>query len=429
MISSTKDGARSRRRTRAIITTAAAIAAATAFAVPARANLSAVGPTNPVTGVPEWYADAAGNKLTLCIDDINCGPNSSLSDFLASDGSGEAFYWRGVSNDVAIGGGTVSTAFALEAAFPNGAGTPPQTFIRMRIKAKGVRAGTYHVDSPYGAFDIESDGVKVNVGPADVICLQAAVNGPCNFASIVGVSPTGTDLGNFLRGTGMPAGYFGNGAGTSVVTGGNNVGTTNPLTGVITFAPVNTLTVTAPDGSKSSTDQWQITGKQFDPLAPPIAPLPPPAPIQGPKPPASNGGGTAAGNAAGQTIIQVIQQAAAQQAVNGATASSLAVSRLSLARRMSITSVRAQGLRASMNVPDGTAVVRIAIYKARTGARTGRALFATTRTPRSAGLFRVTLRSTKLSRMMPGRYVMQVRAGRSAASLGAVRQVAFTVSP
>src|SRR3954453_2928189 len=238
VIRSTKDGARGRRRTRAAITTAAAIAAAPASAVPAQAQLSAVGPTNAVPGVPDWYADAAGNKLTLCVDDINCGPNSSLSEFLASDGSGEAFYWRGVSNDVSIGGGAVSTAFALEAAFPNGAGSPPQTFIRMRIKARGVAAGTYRIDSPYGSFDIDSDGVKVNVGPADVICLQTAINGPCNFASLLGVNPTGTDLVNFLHGTGMPAGYFGNGAGTSVVTGGN----------------VNTLTVTAPDGSSNSTD-------------------------------------------------------------------------------------------------------------------------------------------------------------------------------
>src|SRR4051794_29051170 len=320
VISRTKDGARGRRRTRAAISTVAAIAATTAFAVPAQADLTAVGPTNAVTGVPDWYADAAGNKLTLCVDDINCGPNSSLSEFLASDGSGEAFYWRGVSNDVAIGGGAVSTAFALEAAFPNGAGTPPQTFIRMRVKARGVSAGTYHIDSPYGSFDIQSDGVKTNLGPADVICLQAAINGPCNFASILGVSPAGTDLVNFLHGTGMPAGYFGNGAGTSVVTGGNDAGTTDALTGLTTFAPVNTLTVTAPDGSSNSTDQWMITGKQFDPNAAPIAPLPPPAPVQGPKPSAPAGTGTAGGNAVGQTIVRLIQQAPQQQ-VAGVTAS------------------------------------------------------------------------------------------------------------
>jgi hypothetical protein len=419
VISITKDGARIRRRTRAAISTAVAIAAATAFAVPAQAHLSAVGPPNAVTGVPDWYADAAGNKLTLCIDDVNCGPNSTLAEFLAPDGSGEAFYWRGVSNDVSIGGGAVSTAFALEAAFPNGAGSPPQTFIRMRIKARGVAPGTYHIDSPYGSFDIESDGVKVNIGPSDVLCLQTAINGPCDFASILGVSPTGTDLVNFLQGTGMPAGYFGNGAGTSVVTGGTNVvGTT----------PVNTLTVTAPDGSTNSTDQWMITGKLFDPLAPPIAPLPPRIPIQSPKPSGTGTGtGTAAGTAVGQTIIQVIQQPAQQ--VGGVSATSpLAVSRLTLARRISISRLRAQGLRASMNVEDGTAVVRIAIYKARNGARTGRALFTTTRTPRSAGLFRTTLRSRALAKLKPGSYVLVARAGRTAATLGAERSIAFRVT-
>jgi hypothetical protein len=395
---STKDGARSRRRTRAAVTTAAAIAVATAFAVPAQANLSAVGPTNAVTGVPAWYADAVGNKLALCIDDVNCGPNSTLADFLAPDGSGEAFYWRGVSNDVAIGGGTVATSFSLEAAFPNGAGTPPQTFVRMRIKAKGVTPGTYRIDSPYGSFDVVSDGVKVNLGPSDVVCVQPAVSAPCNFGSILGVSPTGTDLVAFLHGTGMPAGYFGNGAGTSVVTGGNNA--------------VNTLTVTAPDRSKASTDQWTITGKQFDPNAAPIAPLSTPAPIQAPAP---TGAGTAAGSTAGQ--------------VAGVSASSpLAVSRLSLARRISVARLRVEGLRASMNVPKGTKVVRIAIYKARNGARTGRALFTTTRTLRSAGLFRITLRGRALSRLKPGEYVMEAQAGRSSGSPGAVRRVVFRVT-
>lgn len=117
------------------------------------------------------------------------------------------------------------------------------------------------------------------------------------------------------------------------------------------------------------------------------------------------------------------------QQVQGATASSpLAVSRLTLARRISITRLRVQGLRASMNVEEGTNVIRIAISKARNGAKTGRALFTTTRTPRSAGLFRVTLRSSKLSKLKPGSYVMEVAAGRSAATLGKISRVVFTVT-
>jgi hypothetical protein len=114
--------------------------------------------------------------------------------------------------------------------------------------------------------------------------------------------------------------------------------------------------------------------------------------------------------------------------VGGVKSSSLAVSRLTLARRISITRLRVQGLRASMNVQEGTNVVRIAIYKARNGAKTGRALFTTVRTPRSAGLFRVTLRSSKLSKLKPGLYAMEVRAGRSAASLGAPRTTTFRVT-
>jgi hypothetical protein len=118
----------------------------------------------------------------------------------------------------------------------------------------------------------------------------------------------------------------------------------------------------------------------------------------------------------------------AGQGVLGSTAQSPAVSRLTLASRISITRLRAQGLRTSMRVQEGTNVVRFAIYKARGGQKTGRALFTTTRTPTKAGLFPVTLRSSKLSKLKPGAYVLEARAGRSAASLGALRQIAFTIT-
>ena len=114
--------------------------------------------------------------------------------------------------------------------------------------------------------------------------------------------------------------------------------------------------------------------------------------------------------------------------VKGVTASSLAVSRLTLPRRISVTRLQAQGLRASMRVQEGTNVLRIAIYKSRNGQRTGRALYVTTRATR-AGLLNVTLRSRSLLRKLrAGTYVMEVRSGQSVASLGGVRRITFTVT-
>jgi hypothetical protein len=133
------------------------------------------------------------------------------------------------------------------------------------------------------------------------------------------------------------------------------------------------------------------------------------------------------------TIIQVVPGAGAAtlatQGVLGSQASSaLRVSNLSLSRRISRTRLRLQGLRMSMRVPQGTNALRIAVFKARNGQKTGSALLQTTRTPR-AGLYRVTLRNAGLLRKLKaGSYVVEVRAGGSAASLGAVRRIAFTVT-
>jgi hypothetical protein len=114
--------------------------------------------------------------------------------------------------------------------------------------------------------------------------------------------------------------------------------------------------------------------------------------------------------------------------VKGVFASSLAVSRLTLARRISIERLRVNGLRPSMRVQEGTNVVRIAIYKARNGRRTGDALYTTTRAAHG-GLLRVTLRSRSLLRKLrAGTYVMEVRSGRSLDSLGGARRITFTVT-
>jgi hypothetical protein len=116
--------------------------------------------------------------------------------------------------------------------------------------------------------------------------------------------------------------------------------------------------------------------------------------------------------------------------VKGTTSSALSVSRLALARRISITRVRARGLRVSMNLQEGTQVVRIAIYRARNGRKSGRALFITNRVPHSAGLYRVTLRDRGLlRRLKAGRHVIEVRAGQSRTLLGRASSRLFQIVP
>ena len=106
----------------------------------------------------------------------------------------------------------------------------------------------------------------------------------------------------------------------------------------------------------------------------------------------------------------------------------LSVSRLALARRISVTRMRAQGLRVSMNLQEGTQVVRLAIYRARNGKKSGRALLITNRVPRSAGHYRVTLRDRGLlRRLKTGRYVIEVRAGQSRALLGRASSRLFQI--
>jgi hypothetical protein len=114
--------------------------------------------------------------------------------------------------------------------------------------------------------------------------------------------------------------------------------------------------------------------------------------------------------------------------VLGTSARSLAVSDLALARRISVSRLRVQGLRVSMRLPAGAATIRYALYRGRDGRRAGRPL-ATGARLAQAGVYRLTLRSRSLLRTLgPGRYALQVRAGRNASELGGVAAVTFTVT-
>ena len=444
---STKDGARARRRVRAAITTAATmgVIGAAAFAGPANANLTAMSPDLNPFGFPSYYEDASGLQVGLCIEDPQCPASPPASDFKAPDG--EAFYQLANATVNGPGSASVTVDFNVEGAFLD---NTPQAFGRIQFTATGLVPGaTYTVDHPYGTSHFTVDGNGGLIGGARARQREETDG---TFGGTL-ASP----IGPFLRSTSAPAGYLGNGVTPTTVTGGavrNTLTVTGPgLPEAVTQTDPVTgeTTIVVPAGI--TTDKFVVEGKMFDPTAPmpvPPTPVPPDTDHDGvidsldrciaQVGPASNGGcpviGPVGGQSAGSsgsttapsTIIQIVQQPPAA-AVKGLTVSSpLAVSRLTLARRIDITRLRSQGLRASMQVQEGTNVVRIAIYKARDGRRTGRALYVTTRAAR-AGALRVTLRSRSLLRKLrAGTYVMEVRAGQSLASLGSVRRVTFTVT-
>jgi hypothetical protein len=438
-VSSTKEGARARRnRTRAAITTAAALVAAAALAGPAQASLSAMGDVDPNSvPFPTWYDDGAGTKLGLCVDDALCPASPQV--FTNQAPNDEAFYMLASADVSGPNGQSVTMEFAIEAAWLDP--ETPITFGRIQATLDGLEPNaTYTVEHPWGVshFTTEPDGTLKGGKRA---AQREETSG--DFADTLT-----TPIGPFIRSVTAPAGYLGNGITPTAVTGStlrNSVRVTGPgLPAAVTDA--NGVIIT-PAGI--TTDQFIVEGRLFDPNAPlppaivPVEPdtdgdgvadnvdncvnqqgpasnngCPPPVIVPGPPPPAQ--------------VIHILHQTPATPGVSvlgsQASSSSLAVSRLTLARRISVTRLRAQGLRATMNVQEGTSVVRFAVYKARGGQKTGRSLYATTRTPTHAGLFRVVLRSSKLANLKPGQYVMEVRAGRSAASLGAVKKFAFTVT-
>src|SRR3954464_6724097 len=79
-----------RRRLRVALTTAATLAAATAIAGPAHANLSAVSPVLLVSGHPFSYTDPTGLSLELCINDPGCPASPPVLENQAPND--EAFY-------------------------------------------------------------------------------------------------------------------------------------------------------------------------------------------------------------------------------------------------------------------------------------------------------------------------------------------------
>jgi hypothetical protein len=141
---------------------------------------------------------------------------------------------------------------------------------------------------------------------------------------------------------------------------------------------------------------------------------------------AAPGAGAAAGRVplAGAVAGQTPGVAVAGQRVSG-----FAVSRLAMARSLSRRQLRRLGLRATMQLPNGTKIVRITIVRLRNGRPERTPVAVRITRPKRAGLYRLQLRDRALlARLRPGQYVLQVKAGRSATRLGTTASLRFAIT-
>jgi hypothetical protein len=144
----------------------------------------------------------------------------------------------------------------------------------------------------------------------------------------------------------------------------------------------------------------------------------------------AGGGGGAAAPAGTTTIITTLIPVVGRPAPSGAVAAenarALRVTGLSVAKRISVRRVRTRGLRIAMQLPRGTAVVRIAVFRRRGDRTQGPAVARALRLPSASGRYAVTLRGRALQR--PGRYLVRVTPGRDLDDRGATSAAAFSVT-
>ncbi|MEY2536120.1 MAG: hypothetical protein QOF29_4030 [bacterium] len=456
-----------RRLARApVLAAAAAVLAAGALAAPAQAGLAAVGPVNPATGYPDWYQDANGLKLQLCLD----GPPSCLAADLTPP-EGEAFWWQAESALTLPGGGSARLTLAMEAAFLD---NDPITFARIRVTVTGAQPNTtLGVTHPYGSAGVTTDALGNGRFNDDVGCGDS----PCAWDRALAGG-----IGPFLTwapdGAAAPAGYVGDavtphavvgsptgfnrfqigGASTDLFTvQGELAGPPVPVfdgPGAVGFGDqrvgvpveqtvtVRSLGVPAPDGSSNlvvgaaglsgpNAAEFAIVGNtcavgaltsgstcaitvRFTPGA------------GGPRSAVLDLAHNAARGAASLALagtgvpVPAAPPAPPTRAVAGVSAASVLVIRsLRMTHRVSRARIRGRGLRLSMRVPEGTEVVRIAIYRTRGHRRSGPAVFLAHRVPGGAGLFRVRLDSRGLRRrLVPGSYQVNVTPGITRRRLG-----------
>jgi hypothetical protein len=256
------------------------------MADPARAaGLKYVGPADPVTTLPGWYADETGLTLTLCLDQNLSPANGSYcvltpefdpdptvlepnpadpAAFLPiateapiseANFPDETFYYSvaaAVPIQTADGADTANLEFAVEAAFLSG--IVPQTGVTfLRINLQQIRGlapnSIYTVTHPYGSFTFPTDGdgdASEQGGQAfrseDLQGQWVDLGGPLieNFLPGVIRNATLTGIGPFL----VPE----TGLVTDVATGNVYIGDfTTPVRVTGGLAGNNTVTVEGPD--------------------------------------------------------------------------------------------------------------------------------------------------------------------------------------
>src|SRR4051812_21938816 len=208
-----------RRARRLVQTLAASLLAALAIGAPAHAALTATGLVVPAHGFPEYYQDATGLRLALCVENAdpfctstapNAGPATVSSDPAQTNFPDETFYWSANALiDKRSVGVRAKLILAQEATFF--AGTPgagdQMTFGRIRVRVDGARPNAaYTVTHPYGTERLTADKRGRISFTDDVGCAAAQ----CDFTAA-----EATRIGPFLRwdpksAPAAPAGYVGN---------------------------------------------------------------------------------------------------------------------------------------------------------------------------------------------------------------------------
>jgi hypothetical protein len=458
------------RSLRAAVTALLAAVATTAVAAPvAHADLAAVGPVDPATQVPAWFSDTNGLKLGLCLGTTPpCF--TTAAQFNAPDGEG--FYWRAFA-DLTIGAsGKARMNLAQEATNPAGGRA---AFMRVRFTMVGAAPNTtYRVTYPFGTLSLTTDGLGNAKSSVDTGCTL----GPCpSFAGAL----TGA-IGPFLTWDATPpappAGYIGDSLTPHAVVGGTNGNsftvagpggsTTNLWTvgGMLAGPPVpvyngpasldfgsvangtssgsQTATATSygvPDASGVSdlvvsgasvagpaASDFTIVGNTCGAVMPsgsacsvsvqftPTAAGPRTATLglatnAGPKTIALSGNG----------VAPPAPVAPAATAVAGASASSrLAIRKLHLSHKMRRSRVLRNGLRLSMVLPDGTQIIKVAVFRYRGHKLLRAPVWVGFRVaPSRLGLYRLTLDSRSLRRRLKvGRYQLRITPGASKQQLG-----------